>query len=82
MLNAFDYYQNETITSRISLLTSKIQSREDKEDCQQEIWAELYDFMPITTDEALTIIERVAKKYKRTRHAIYNHEVSFEEAGT
>ena len=80
-MNAFDYYQNPKIKHLIDQLTKRIHSLEDREDCQQEIFAELYDFMPLDDDEAMKIIERVAKKFKRNRHEIYENEISYTEAG-
>jgi hypothetical protein len=80
-VNAFDYYQNPKITNSINGLTKRIISLQDREDCQQEIWAELYDFMPLDDEGAIKIIERVAKKFKRNRHDIYENEISYAEAG-
>ena len=77
-MNLFDYYHNPKITARINALTYRIASNEDREDCRQEIWAELYDFMPMTDDDAIRLIEKVAKRYKRNRSMIYANESSIE----
>jgi hypothetical protein len=75
-MNALDYYSNPEITKYIELEVSYIQSREDREDCQQEIWAELYDFMPLDIADSKKLIKRVAEKFKNGRSRIYKYEVS------
>ena len=59
----------------------RIKNREDREDCQQEIWAELYDFMPLDVDEAKKIIKRVAMKFERASKQLYETEIGYYEAG-
>jgi hypothetical protein len=80
-LNAFDYYDNPEILSAIKLHESRIKCREDREDCRQEIYAELYDFMPLDISEAVKIIDRVGIKFRRGRQSISDHEISYAEAG-
>lgn len=64
-MNIFDYYNNPEILSAIKSETSRIKGLESKEDCEQEIFAELYDFMPMDTDEAVSIVYRVGRKFRR-----------------
>jgi len=78
-VNALDYYNNPVITQRISNITRRIRSIENREDCQQEIWAEIYDFMPLDDAEAIRIIERIAKRYKRNSKDVYDNETSINE---
>ena len=64
-MSAFDYYQNPIIVAKIQSHLRRIKNRRDTEDCQQEIFAELYDFAPISESEALRIVERVGRKFRR-----------------
>jgi hypothetical protein len=57
----------------------RIKNREDREDCNQEIFAELYDFMPLDVDEAKKIIKRVSMKFERSAKNRYENEVSINE---
>jgi hypothetical protein len=75
-MNALDYYSNPEIVKYIESEVSYIKSYEDREDCQQEIWAELYDFMPLNVLESKRLIKRVAEKFKNTRSRIYQREIS------
>jgi hypothetical protein len=65
MPNTFDYYRNKTILRAIAHQTNRIRGEMDKEECRQEIFAELYDFMPLDEDEALAIVNRVGVRYRR-----------------
>lgn len=42
MIHALDYYNNQEILRYIRSTMSHIKSREEREDCNQEIFAELY----------------------------------------
>lgn len=64
-MNALDYYKNPQILSAISYQVNRIKGAYDKEECQQEIYAELYDFMPLDIEDAQRIINRVGCKYRR-----------------
>ncbi len=77
-MNALDYYKNPIIISQIEKQTRSIKNGQDVEDCRQEIFAELYDFMP-SEDEALELIERVGRKFRRNVQRIAEHEVSFDD---
>lgn len=74
MIHALDYYNNQEILRYIRSTMSHIKSREEREDCNQEIFAELYDFMPLDMDEAKRIIKRVSMKFERSEKARYEHE--------
>ena len=77
-MNALDYYNNPEIISYINRELSYIKNREDREDCQQEIWASLYDFMPLDIDESKRLIKKVCEKFKRGRNAIYENETNID----
>lgn len=79
-MNALDYYQNPEIVKYIKDVTFRIANTQDKEDCNQEIFAELYDFMPLDLAEVKRIIKRVAMKFERDERRLTDREVSFEEA--
>lgn len=78
-MNALDYYNNPEITSYMKQELVHIRNREDREDCEQEIFAELYDFMPLDTVEAIRIVKRVCERFKRTVSNILTHEVSIDD---
>jgi hypothetical protein len=80
-LNTLDYYNNPKIVSQIDKQIISIKNYQDKEDCRQEIFAELYDFMPLDEEEAIRLIERVGRKFRRNVSAIYENEMGFYEAG-
>jgi hypothetical protein len=65
MTNKLDYYKNPDILKAISFQTKRIRHAIDAEDCQQEIFAELYDYMPLETEEAIRIVNRVGAKFRR-----------------
>ena len=72
----FDYYNNPDIVRYIASEIAYIQNREDREDCQQEIWAELYDFMPLDVHDSKRLIKRVCEKFKRgTTRTMHNETV-------
>jgi len=79
-LNAFDYYNNPEITSYIKSEIGYITNREDREDCQQEIFAELYCFMPLDVTDSRRLIRRVCKKFKRSVKRIAEKEISLSGA--
>ena len=64
-MSNFDYYQNPAIKSAIKNRLRYVRGDFDKEDCRQEIFAELYDYMPLDETEALKIVERVGRKFVR-----------------
>ena len=75
-MNALDYYNNPEIISAIERQTRSIANEQDIEDCRQEIFAELYDFMPLDDEESIKLIERVGRKFRRTVQKIAEHEIS------
>jgi hypothetical protein len=76
LVNQFDYFNNPSINSAIGVHMRHIKNREDQADCRQEIYANLYDFMPLDTDEAITLIDRVAMKFRR--NSINKHSGQYE----
>lgn len=64
-MNAFDYYGNEEIQRAIGYEIAHIRNAQDKEDCRQEVFAELYDFMPIDTEEAIRIVRKIGARFRR-----------------
>jgi hypothetical protein len=71
LVNTFDYYKNETILKAISFELNRIKGGYDKEDCKQEIFAELYDFMPLDESTAVKIVSRVGRRYRRNAKTNY-----------
>ena len=80
-MNALDYYNNPIIRSNIEKQTRGIKNSHDAEDCRQEIFAELYDFMPLDEDESIRLIERVGRKFRRCVQSVSVHETGYIEAG-
>lgn len=74
-MTSLDYYENPRIRSAISIHESHIHNREDREDCRQEIFAELYDFMPLDEDEAIRLVDKVAMRFRRGAIKISENEV-------
>ena len=64
-MNMFDYYNNPEIKHAIGYELNHIRNHEDKEDCRQEIFAEIYDFMPLTEADAIKIVRRISQKFRR-----------------
>ena len=60
-----DYYKNENILKAISVHMKHIKCHEDREDCKQEIWANLYAFMPLDEDEAIRLVDSSAMRFRR-----------------
>jgi len=79
--NAFDYYQNKNILAAINTNVRHIRNRFDREDCQQEIWTELYSFMPMDEDEAIKIINKIAYRFKYHDNKHNQSEIGLTEAG-
>jgi hypothetical protein len=79
MNNTFDYYQNEKILSVIAYEVNRIRGSYDKEDCRQEIFAELYDFMPLDDEEAVKIVMKVGRKYRRNAKKNYAMTTAFDD---
>ena len=74
-MNQLDYLQNDEILKVINFNLRFIKRPEDREDFRQEIWAELYDFMPQTTDDAIQLIDRAASKFKYKISKIFEREI-------
>lgn len=74
-MNQLDYLQNDEILKVINFNLRFIKRPEDREDFRQEIWAELYDFMPQTTDDAIQLIDRAASKFKYKINKIFEREI-------
>jgi hypothetical protein len=79
--NMLDYYKNPTILAAINTNIRHIKNRHDREDCKQEIFAELYDFMPLNEEEAIRLINRTASKFKYAEKLLNEKEISLKEAG-
>ena len=79
--NAFDYYQNKNILAAINTNVRHIRNKFDREDCQQEIWSELYSFMPIGESEAIDIVNRIARRFKYYDNKHNQSEIGLTEAG-
>ena len=79
-MNALDYYNNPTITSCMNRELSYIGNKEDRDDCRQEIYAEIYDIMPLDEKEALRLVKRVSEKFKRRVSKILDNETELDEA--
>jgi hypothetical protein len=79
VVNTFDYYQNPEILSAIKTNVRHIKNSHDREDCSQEIFAELYSMMPLDTEDAISVVNKVAAKFKRDDLKINANELSFEE---
>jgi hypothetical protein len=71
-----DYISNLEITRLISWQTKRFRNTEDKDDCKQDIYAELYAFSPIDIDEAMTIINRVSRRHLRRVVRISETEIA------
>jgi hypothetical protein len=80
-VNTLDYYNNPKIVSQIKKQILSIKNAQDKEDCRQEIFAELYDFMPLDEEETVNLIERVGRKFRRGIQCIAENETGLYEAG-
>jgi hypothetical protein len=76
MGNNFDYYENKNILRAIGCNINFIRNKHDKEDCQQEIFAELYSEMPMDERGAIRLVNQVAAKFKRD-----NAKIAYSEAG-
>jgi hypothetical protein len=61
-----NYYENGTIRRAINTHMRHIRCHEDRQDCEQEIWENLYAFMPLDEDEAVRIIDRAAMRFRRS----------------
>ena len=78
-MNAFDYYSNPKIKGYIDSEVAYIKNAEDREDCRQEIWANLYDFMPLDITEARRLIKKTCEKFKRGVKNIYENECELKD---
>lgn len=79
-MSALDYYQDPQLVAYMGRELSYITNREDREDCQQEIFAELYNWMPLDILEAKRLVKRVCEKFKRGQAKIAKHETTLNEA--
>jgi hypothetical protein len=79
MTNTFDYYQNPKILKAIHFQLKYLKGAADREDCRQEIFSELYDFMPLDDDEAVRIVNRVGCKYRGRAKANYQKTVEYRD---
>lgn len=66
LMNNFDYYTNPDILSAINTHMRHIKNADDREDCRQEIFANLYDFMPLDTDDAIRLVDKIAMRFRRS----------------
>lgn len=80
-MNSFDYYKNPTLVKAIDNHSIRIKNSCDKADFRQEVFAELYDFMPIDDEEALRLINKVSLRFRRGIQCIAENEISLYEAG-
>jgi hypothetical protein len=78
-VNALDYYNNPILTAYIKSELRHITNNEDREDCQQEIFAELYDFMPLDENDAKRLIKRVCVKFERGIRKLVENEVGLDD---
>jgi hypothetical protein len=79
MNNLLDYYQNENILKAIRYEMNYIQTRSEREDCKQEIFAELYDFMPLDEYEAIKIVRKASRRFRRKSAKNYITTASYKD---
>ncbi len=53
----------------------------DREDCQQEIFVELYTFMPLSEDDAIRLVNQVSRRFKYREKQLNEKEIGLDEAG-
>lgn len=70
-MNALDYYNNPEILRAINFQIKFIKNKCDVEDCRQEIWSNLYDFMPLNTDDAVKLVNTVGVRFRRAANKEY-----------
>lgn len=80
-MNPFDYYTNPEIIKYIKKELKYIANIEDKEDCRQDIFSDLYAFMPLDIYQSKKVIKNVCEKFKRRKNKIFDNEMSYKEAG-
>ena len=80
-MNAFDYYKNPTVTKTIDRFLRYIKNQSDRDDFAQEVYAELYDFMPPTDEDSIRLINKVADKFQRSVKRIDTFESGLDEEG-
>ena len=73
-MNALDYYTNPEIVTFMKRETAYVCNPQDHAECEQEIFAELYDFMPLDVLGSKRIIKRVCERFKRNVQCIHDHE--------
>jgi len=62
-MSVFDYITDEKIILRVKNLKRSIHNRVDRDNFNDEVYQELYDFMPINRHEINDIIDRVYRKF-------------------
>jgi hypothetical protein len=77
----FDYYKNPRILSAIEKNVCRIKNYHDREDCRQEIFTELYSFMPFDENESIRLVNKVARKFQRADIKSNTFETGLQEAG-
>lgn len=78
-MNAFDYYLNPQLINAIDKHNTYIRNGCDKEDFKQEVFAELYDYMPINNEEAIRIINKVAFRFRKAISIIDANDSDIED---
>jgi hypothetical protein len=79
-LNNFDYYKNPILINAIEKHSSYIHAHCDKEDFRQEVYAELYDFMPIDDEESIRLINKIAFRFRKAIKNNSTNEISLDTA--
>jgi len=67
-MSVYDYISDEAIKLRIWRRIKAIHDRADRESFRDEVYLELYDFMPFDRREINEIIDRVFRKYNSEDH--------------
>ena len=62
-MSVFDYITDEKIILRVKNLKRSIHNRVDRDNFNDEVYQELYDFMPFNRHEINDIIDRVYRKF-------------------
>mgnify|MGYP006991940830 CR=1 FL=1 len=79
-MNGFDYYNNINIVSAIDKHCKYIHNHLDREDFRQEVFAELYDFMPGSESDSIKLVNKIASRFRKETNKIHNNEMSIELA--
>jgi len=62
-MSVYDYISDEAIKLRVYKRMKHLHERSDRECFKDEVYLELYDFMPFDRHEINEIIDRVFRKY-------------------